>query len=497
MSESTSISAVSAELRIITAGRTGLENDLRRDESVELIRARTSLDAIGELANPIDEFSPTGTVILVGPDAVTIDEADEFIDAVRQITPDVKVLLVSDETEGGEAFDAVLPVGASTEALWSALGLSARTPEAEPKRDQAPAPISEAISGKTQQPLTLVEDEAEPEKTQQSEPLEVHTRAMRPAKSEGKPIINSPRFEIGLADVLDEAMLAVIGSGDPDATADGVDSIESALRGGDSLKAGLAELRRELGTETVKFVPGEDAKGGEPVRRGGRVFGALHAEGVDDARLTKSASFLASRMALDVQLTALREAAFTDELTGAWNRRFFQRFLDRSIERARVSRQDLSLMIFDIDDFKTYNDRYGHAAGDEILVEVVKLLVTVIRPHDRVCRIGGDEFAVIFADGPREASSRHPASIETIARRFQKQICEHRFPKLGSDAMGTLTISAGLATFPWEAHDSASLIELADQLAMQSKRAGKNVITMGPGADGVCDAMGPEPEGQD
>lgn len=492
MSESTSMSAVSAELRIITAGRTGLENDLRRDESVELIRARTSLDAIGELANPIDEFSPTGTVILVGPDAVTIDEADEFIDAVRQITPDVKVLLVSDETEGGEAFDAVLPVGASTEALWSALGIPERAPS------QSPTPMSEPLPAKPDkpaEPLTLVDDDpADFVEQQQNEPLEIHTKPVRPVSAPRDPSHTPDRLRFEASDVLDEALLAIIGGGDSDAPDD---PIEAALTGGDSLKAGLAELRRDLGTEAIEFIPGEDAKGGEAVKRGGRIFGALHAKGVEHTKLTRAAKSLASRMALAEQLGTLREAAFTDELTGAWNRRFFQRFLDRSIERARVSRQDLSLMIFDIDDFKTYNDRYGHAAGDEILVEVVKLLVTVIRPHDRVCRIGGDEFAVIFADGPREASSRHPASIETIARRFQKQICEHRFPKLGSDAMGTLTISAGLATFPWEAHDSASLIELADQLAMQSKRAGKNVITMGPGADGVCDAMGPEPEGQD
>jgi len=89
-------------------------------------------------------------------------------------------------------------------------------------------------------------------------------------------------------------------------------------------------------------------------------------------------------------------------------------------------------------------------------------------------------------------SSRHPSSIEAIAMRFQRQICEHRFPKLGEDAMGTLTISGGLATFPWEAYDSASLIELADQLAMRSKRAGKNVMTMGPGADGLCSGLDPD-----
>jgi len=494
MSDSTT---TSAELRIITAGRTGLENDLRRDESIELIRARTSLDAIGELANPIDELSPSGTVLLVGPDAITEGEVDEFIEAVRKITPDAKIVLVSNKPMGADRFDAVLPLGKGADELWSALGMPDRNETEEPVGLVEETPQAEIEPAHEAKPAHEAEPAHDPTPAPANEPVQIHTRPVRPASAPVAPPITAhtpSRLTFDPADVLDEALLAVIGAGD-DAETD--DPIDAALTGGDTLKAGLAELRRDLGTEAIEYVPGEDAKGGEAVRRGNRIFGALHARGVEHTELTRAASRLADRLALARQLHTLREAAFTDELTGAWNRRFFQRFLERSIERARLSRQDLSLMVFDIDDFKTYNDRYGHPAGDEILVEVVRLLVAVIRPHDRVCRIGGDEFAVIFADGPREASSRHPSSIETIARRFQQQICEHRFPKLGADAMGTLTISGGLATFPWEAHDSASLIELADQLAMQSKRSGKNVITMGPDAEEVCSDLDPDADDAD
>jgi diguanylate cyclase (GGDEF)-like protein len=511
MTEITPTSAVGAELRIITAGRTGFENDLRRDESIELIRARTSLDAIGELANPIDELSPSGTVLLVGPDALTPEEAGEFIAAVRQIKPDARIILISDSTAGADRFDAVLPIGSAADRLWKALGVpgrSAPTPPAPPRVERHPKPTTERTTAHTPAPdptepdgpIGLAGDTPAgpgpaPASSPRSNPVEIHTRPIRPAKIERDGGIARPVFRFEPVDVLDEAMLTILNEpGEQQDIAPDDAAMEAALSGGDTLRAGLAELRAELGTETVRFTPGDSAGEGEPVRRGGRVFGALRADGVDRKNLERSALWLASRLALGEQLIALREAAFTDELTGAWNRRFFCRFLDRSIDRARANRQDLSLMLFDIDDFKAYNDRYGHAAGDEILVEAIRLLIAVVRPHDRVCRIGGDEFAVVFADGPREASSRHPASIEAIARRFQRQICEHRFPKLGSNAMGTLTVSGGLATFPWEAHNSASLIELADQLAMQSKRAGKNVITMGPGADRVCDAMGPDEE---
>ena len=114
-------------------------------------------------------------------------------------------------------------------------------------------------------------------------------------------------------------------------------------------------------------------------------------------------------------------------------------------------------MVFDIDDFKHYNDDFGHAAGDDVLAETVKLLNSVIRAGDRVFRIGGDEFVVVFADpeGPRELGSHHPRTVETIANRFQDQITRMKFPKLGLDAPGnwdgraqTSAFDASFATRP-------------------------------------------------
>jgi diguanylate cyclase (GGDEF)-like protein len=138
-------------------------------------------------------------------------------------------------------------------------------------------------------------------------------------------------------------------------------------------------------------------------------------------------------------------------------------------------------MIFDIDDFKHYNDKWGHDAGDEIIRELVKLLRSIIRKGDHVCRIGGDEFAVLFCDPepPREPGSNHPTTIEILAKRFKEQVQLARFPKLGNEATGVLTISGGLATFPWDGMDADSILLKADQRLLQSKRQGKNSITIG------------------
>ncbi|MEE2972780.1 MAG: GGDEF domain-containing protein, partial [Planctomycetota bacterium] len=208
------------------------------------------------------------------------------------------------------------------------------------------------------------------------------------------------------------------------------------------------------------------------------------------------ATWLSTWMTLERRMRGLETLTETDQLTGAGNRRAFERICAETIHTARQERRIVTLMVFDIDNFKSYNDQYGHEAGDEVLRETVDLLRCTIRRGDHVFRIGGDEFAVIFSDneGPRNEQSSPPESVEDIAHRFQAKVCELRFPQLGLEAEGSLSISAGLATFPWDGHDGPSLLRHADRLAMDSKRAGKNAIRFGPGARGRCEKDGdPDP----
>lgn len=97
-------------------------------------------------------------------------------------------------------------------------------------------------------------------------------------------------------------------------------------------------------------------------------------------------------------ISALKRVANVDSLTGLYNRRSFQRFLDREIARAKRTGRGFTLMMLDIDRFKQVNDRYGHAAGDQILLEFGEVLETVLRKADIICRYGGDEFIVIMPE---------------------------------------------------------------------------------------------------
>ncbi len=228
-----------------------------------------------------------------------------------------------------------------------------------------------------------------------------------------------------------------------------------------------------------------DAHQAVAIRYGEHVFGKLHAPAPATAEsLLPWASWLGHWLALHRGMTTLARYALHDDLTGLHNRRYFDRTLRRLLDQAKEKRFRMTLMLFDIDDFKRYNDKYGHPAGDEILRETARLMRTAMRKHDVVARVGGDEFAVIFwdHDSPRQPNSEHPHDVIKAAGRFREAVAAHRFPKLLDEAPGTLTISGGLASFPWDGRSAEELYQLADDMLLQSKRQGKNAITFGPGA---------------
>jgi len=195
----------------------------------------------------------------------------------------------------------------------------------------------------------------------------------------------------------------------------------------------------------------------------------------------------------ETRIRYLEQLATEDDLTGLKNRRYIWEFSRQIIDYAKKENGRVTLLVFDVDDLKKYNDIYGHQAGDEILKQAAVLMRRCCRGHDVVGRIGGDEFAVIFWDDPQQqraaASSKsqerrstnadHPAEAITIAKRFVKELSKAEFTAfsgLGPEAKGVLTISGGLASFPRDGRTIEQLFQQADKALLEAKRSGKNRI---------------------
>ena len=180
----------------------------------------------------------------------------------------------------------------------------------------------------------------------------------------------------------------------------------------------------------------------------------------------------------------LEKLATEDELTGIKNRRYVREFLRQIIERCQRDGLQATLLIFDIDDFKSYNDLYGHSTGDTILKQAAVLMQKCCRKHDVVSRIGGDEFAVVFwncrgktdQNERRVMQSHHPDETTIICERFRREINNAPLPALGVTGKGQLSISGGLATFPRDGKDVNQLFEQADHALLEAKRSGKNRV---------------------
>lgn len=152
-----------------------------------------------------------------------------------------------------------------------------------------------------------------------------------------------------------------------------------------------------------------------------------------------------------------QEVSLTDSLTHLWNRRGLLQHLLKETDRARRHQRPLSVLMVDLDHFKRVNDGQGHAAGDEVLRQLARALTESVRSSDWVCRYGGDEFVVILPETPRQESY-------DVAERIRTTVKE----KL------ELSVSLGVALFPFHGQDPASLIEAADRALYSAKTQGRN-----------------------
>jgi diguanylate cyclase (GGDEF)-like protein len=164
-----------------------------------------------------------------------------------------------------------------------------------------------------------------------------------------------------------------------------------------------------------------------------------------------------------------KRLSITDELTSLYNYRFLLQRLDEEIERAKRYNRSLSLLMIDTDDFKRFNDTYGHIAGDQALADVGAALRTAVREIDVVCRYGGEEFAVVLPETDAEGAF-------VVAEKVRESVAAHSF----SDGQGNrgvrVTVSIGLATFPSAAADREELLRQADDALYQAKHLGRDRV---------------------
>ena len=163
--------------------------------------------------------------------------------------------------------------------------------------------------------------------------------------------------------------------------------------------------------------------------------------------------------------------AYRDELTGLYNYRFLMEYVERELVRGARYGTPVSLVMVDVDDFKKYNDRFGHEAGNEILAAIAKLLSESVRELDLTVRYGGEEFTIVLP-------STTKAGAELVAQRARKSIADHDFAGEDPKRGGKLTVSMGLATFPHDASDVDDLIRHADRALYMAKADGKNRVQL-------------------
>jgi diguanylate cyclase (GGDEF)-like protein len=197
------------------------------------------------------------------------------------------------------------------------------------------------------------------------------------------------------------------------------------------------------------------------------------------------AELLARERRLRTRNELLRQQAEVDALTGLPNRATFAARLQQAVERAAERGSALGLMFVDADHFKAINDSYGHTVGDQVLIEIGQRLQGALRESDLVARLGGDEFAILL-EPIAEA-----VDAEVVARKIEAQM--RRPLQLEGLPAITLQVSLGLALYPRDGRDAATLLDHADRLMYAAKRTQREAAPATPATPAVPADQPPAP----
>lgn len=216
---------------------------------------------------------------------------------------------------------------------------------------------------------------------------------------------------------------------------------------------------------------------GVPLKIGNRVFGILYLDDFSPRQFLpgrlRVLSILASFASMSIDNAQLHEKtrhlACTDGLTGLFNHRHFQKVFGEEMARSIRYSKPLSLIMFDVDDFKLFNDRYGHPVGDQVLVGIAGILRKSLREVDLIFRYGGEEFIAILPEAGIEEAV-------VAAERTRRAIEQETLGFLRGIAGPKVTVSAGVANSPLDGRDPEVLLKVTDDLLLRAKKEGKNKV---------------------
>jgi diguanylate cyclase (GGDEF)-like protein len=226
-----------------------------------------------------------------------------------------------------------------------------------------------------------------------------------------------------------------------------------------------------------------------PLLSHGETVGLLHFQMMEPGEFPQPILLFANMFAEQVSLSlaniqlrdALRNQSIRDALTGLYNRRYLDEILGREARRAVRSTQGLGVLMLDLDNFKKFNDTYGHDAGDAVLRETAAFLLKSVRSEDFVCRFGGEEFIVILPAADLKITQ---ARAERIRSKLREMTVIHQ-----GRSLGMVTVSIGVAEVPVHGITPKDLVEAADAALYRAKREGRDRVVVAEPAPPVAAAQ--------
>jgi diguanylate cyclase (GGDEF)-like protein len=167
----------------------------------------------------------------------------------------------------------------------------------------------------------------------------------------------------------------------------------------------------------------------------------------------------------------LARESLRDPLTGLFNRRFMIESLEREIKRAERNQTHVSIIMADIDHFKQFNDKHGHAAGDKVLTQMGGLFKARLRGSDVACRYGGEEFVFFLPESSAENSLKRADQLREEVKNLEIHY--------GGERLASLTLSMGISTYPDQGSNAEDLLRVADVALYRAKIEGRDRVIIG------------------